>query len=147
MKELICTALGVIASAIASFFGGWVEGMTTLLIFMLIDYVSGLVVAGVFKKSTKTDTGALESRAGFKGIFRKVFMLCLVAIAYRIDLMLNTGGTFIRDAATVALCLNELISVVENLGLMGVPIPKVIKNAIDVLSRKSEKDSTDNKEE
>lgn len=140
MKEFIYAALGVVGSAIASLFGGWVEGMTTLIIFMIVDYVSGLVVAGVFKKSTKTDTGALESRAGFKGIFRKVFMLCLVAIAYRVDIMMQTGGTFVRDATLITLCVNEGISVLENLGLMGVPIPKPIKNAIDILARKNNKE-------
>ena len=62
MKHVICTALGVIGSAIASAFGGWDAGLVTLIIFMAVDYLSGLLVAGVFHKSNKTDTGALESK-------------------------------------------------------------------------------------
>ena len=85
MKEMICTIFGVIGSAIASFFGGWDAGLATLLIFMCLDYVSGLIVAGVFKNSPKTDTGSLESKAGWKGLCRKCMTLVFVLIAYRLD--------------------------------------------------------------
>ena len=71
IKEGICTGIGVIGSIIASAFGGWDTGLVTLLIFMGIDYFSGLVVAGVFHKSNKTQSGALESKAGWKGLCRK----------------------------------------------------------------------------
>lgn len=62
MKQMICTICGLVGSTVASFFGGWTSGMTTLLIFMCIDYVTGLMVAGIFKKSKKTESGALELR-------------------------------------------------------------------------------------
>lgn len=62
MKQTICSVLGVIGSAIASFFGGWDAGLATLLIFMGLDYISGLIVAGVFKNSPKTDTVHLKAR-------------------------------------------------------------------------------------
>ena len=62
MKEVILGIVGAVGSAIASFFGGWDAGLTTLLIFMAVDYLSGLIVAGVFHKSNKTDTGSLESK-------------------------------------------------------------------------------------
>ena len=81
MKQTICTAVGMIGSAIASVFGGWDAGTVTLLIFMAIDYVSGLVVAGVFHKSNKTDTGSLESKAGWKGLCRKCMTLVFVIVA------------------------------------------------------------------
>lgn len=77
MKQTICSVLGVIGSAIASFFGGWDAGLATLLIFMGLDYISGLIVAGVFKNSPKTDTGSLESKAGWKGLCRKCMTLIL----------------------------------------------------------------------
>ena len=60
MKEGICTGIGVIGGAIASIFGGWDSALITLLTFMGIDYISGLVVAGVFHNSKKTDAGTLE---------------------------------------------------------------------------------------
>ena len=138
IKEGICTGIGVIGSIIASAFGGWDTGLVTLLIFMGIDYFSGLVVAGVFHKSNKTESGALESKAGWKGLCRKCMTLLFVLIAYRLDLAL--GVSYIRDAVIIAFIGNELISLVENAGLMGVPLPAVITKAIDILQKKAEKD-------
>lgn len=132
---MICSIVGVIGSAVAAVFGGWDAGLSTLIMFMVFDYVSGLAVAGVFKKSTKTETGALESRAGWKGLCKKFMTLGFVLIAYRLDIM--AGTNYIRDAVIIAFITNELISIVENAGLMGIPIPDVITNAIDVLQKKS----------
>lgn len=136
MKEMICTILGVIGSAIASFFGGWDAGLATLLIFMGLDYVSGLIVAGVFKNSPKTDTGNLESKVGWKGLCRKCMTLIFVLVAYRLDLVIGTN--YIRDAVIIAFIANETISLVENAGLMGLPLPAVITKAIDILQKKTE---------
>ena len=136
MKQTLCAIWGLIGSAIASFFGGWDAGLATLLIFMAIDYVSGLIVAGVFHTSNKTDTGALESRAGFKGLCRKGMTLLFVLVAYRLDLVIGTN--YIRDAVIIAFIANETISLVENAGLMGIPLPAVIIKAIDVLQKKTE---------
>lgn len=140
MKNTICTIVGIIGSFIASLFGGWTASLTTLLIFMGIDYLTGLIVAGVFHKSPKTDTGALESRAGFKGLIRKFMILLFVLIGYRLDLAVGT--TYIRDAVCIAFIANELLSIVENAGLMGIPIPAVITNAIDILKKKEITDKT-----
>lgn len=136
MKTAICTAAGIAGSLVASLFGGWTASLTTLIIFMGIDYVSGLVVAGVFHKSPKTETGSLESRAGLKGLFRKVATLLFVLIGHRLDMAV--GSAYIRDAVCIAFMVNELISIVENAGLMGLPIPAVITNAIDILKKKGE---------
>lgn len=136
MKQVICTFIGMIGSAIASIFGGWDTGLVSLLIFMALDYVSGLVVAGVFHKSNKTDTGSLESRAGWKGLCRKCMTLVFVLVAYRLDLVIGTN--YIRDAVIIAFIANELISLVENAGLMGIPLPAVLTKAIDILQKKSE---------
>lgn len=141
MKQTICTVVGVIGSAIASVFGGWDAGIVTLLTFMAIDYVSGLVVAGVFKNSPKTDTGSLESKAGWKGLCRKCMTLVFVIVAYRLDLVIGTN--YIRDAVVIAFIANETISLVENAGLMGVKLPAVITKAIDILQKKSEDESND----
>ena len=135
---LLSTALGVCGSGVALLFGGWDTAIVTLLIFMIIDYISGLVVAGVFHASKKTDTGALESRAGFKGLVKKVMVLVFVIIAVRLDMLIGTS--YIRDAVCIAFIVNELISIVENAGLMGVPVPKAITNAIDVLKKKGDEE-------
>lgn len=138
-KNILISIIGIVGSAIASAFGGWTTGLTTLVIFMTIDYVTGLIVAGVFHKSTKTETGTLESRAGFKGLCRKGVMLLVVLVAYRLDLAVGT--TYIKDAVIIAFIANETISIIENAGLMGVHIPDTIKNAIDIL----QKNGSDNK--
>ena len=143
MKKTICLIVGTTGSVIASLFGGWSTALTTLLIFILIDYVTGFIVAGVFHKSPKTKTGALESRAGLKGILRKCTMLLFVLVGHRLDLAI--GASYIRDAVCIAFILNELISIVENAGLMGLPIPAAISNAIDILKEKNNDDTHENK--
>ena len=128
--------MGLIGSAVASAFGGWDAGLITLVLFMAIDYISGLLVAGVFKNSEKTDTGALESRAGVKGLCRKGMMLLFVLIGYRLDIMI--GKDYIRDAMIIGFVTNEVISIVENAGLMGVKLPPIVVSAIDLLKKKSD---------
>ena len=135
-SKKLCERLGVIGSAIAGAFGGWTASITTLLIVMSADYISGLIVAGVFHKSTKTETGGLESKAGWKGLCRKGMVLFFVLIGHRLDLA--TGATYIRDAICIAYIANEFISLVENAGLMGVFIPPVIMNAIDILKKRGD---------
>ena len=136
IKEELCGTIGITGAFIASIFGGWDKGLATLIVFMAIDYISGLVVAGVFKKSNKSESGALESRAGFKGLCRKCMTLLFVLVAYRLDIMIGTD--YIRNAVIIAFCANEAISIIENAGLMGVPIPEVITKAVDVLQKKGE---------
>ena len=135
MKSGICTGIGIVGSFIASLFGGWDAGLTTLLLFMGIDYASGLIVAGIFHNSKKTESGALESRAGWKGLCRKGMTLLFVLIAHRLDLAI--GVDYIRNAVIIGFITNELISIVENAGLMGVPLPAVITKAIDILTDKA----------
>ncbi len=136
VKDIIFSFTGLIGSVITTSLGGWTAGMTTLIIFMAIDYLSGLLVAGVFKASPKSETGALESRVGFKGLCRKGMALLVVLVAHRLDLM--TGSNYIRDAAIIGFSVNELLSIIENAGLMGLPLPKQIVNAVDVLKSKVE---------
>lgn len=134
--NVVLGIIGVVGSTISALFGGWDSALTTLVMFMAIDYITGLLVAGVFKNSPKTKTGALESRIGWKGLCKKGVTLLIVLVACRLDMTL--GSTFIRDAAVIAFVANETISIIENAGLMGVPIPSVIRKAIDVLQSKAE---------
>lgn len=142
MKDKICVLLGIFGSLISGMFGGWDNGLITLVVFMAIDYISGLAVAGVFHNSSKTESGALESRAGWKGLCRKCMTLLFVLIAYRLDLVIGTN--YIRDAVIIGFIANELISIVENAGLMGIPLPAVLQNAIDILTKKSESEGKQN---
>lgn len=135
MKSAILGAIGAIGSGIAYAFGGWDTSIATLLIFMLIDYISGLVVAGVFHKSTKTASGALSSKTCWQGLAKKCMTLVFVIVGNRLDMML--GSTYIRDAICIAFVVNELISIIENGKLMGIPIPAVLDKAIDLLNGKT----------
>lgn len=136
MKDWILTIIGAVGGFVTALFGGWDTALMTLIIFMAIDYASGLIVAGVFHASKKTDTGTLESRAGWKGLCRKCMTLLFALIATRLDMVIGT--TYIRDAVCIAFIANELISIVENAGLMGVPIPTILQKAIDILQKKSD---------
>lgn len=132
----ICTVLGLAGGALAQAFGGWDTGMTTLLIFMAIDYLTGLLVAGVFHSSPKSESGSLESKAGWKGLIRKGCTLLFVLIGARLDMVMGT--TVVRDGVIIGFLLNEVISIVENAGLMGIPLPAALTNAIELLKNKKE---------
>ena len=125
MKEWFCAAIGVIGGYIASLFGGWSATLITLVTFMGVDYFTGLIVAGLF-----------ESLAGWKGLCRKGVTLLIVLIGKRLDL--TVGSDFIGDAVIIAFIANESISIIENAGRMGVPIPAVVVNAIEVLKKEGE---------
>ncbi len=133
VKTVICTVLGVIGGFIAQLFGGWTEDIITLISFMAVDFVMGLLLAGVFHKSNKSENGNLNSRAGWKGLCKKCVTLLFVLIAHRLDVSLGTE--YIRTATIIGFIANEFISIVENAGLMGLPLPKVITKAIDILKK------------
>ena len=131
----IYLALGVIGSVIAGFFFFFFQACQTLVIFMGIDYISGIAVAGIFKKSSKTKSGALSSKYCWQGLAKKIMTLIFVGIGYQVDLLIGT--TYLKDCICIAFIANELISIIENAGLMGIPIPKVLSNAVDVLKVKA----------
>lgn len=131
IKDILCTAAGISGSLISRMFGGWSAALTTLVILMLIDYLTGVLAAVVGHNSPKSKSGGLESRAGWIGLVRKVLTLLLVLAAHRLDITMGTA--YLKDAVTIAFCANECISLTENAGLMGIPIPAAIKNAIDIL--------------
>ncbi|MCH5188325.1 MAG: phage holin family protein [Oscillospiraceae bacterium] len=139
MKEIICTAAGIAGAAIAAVFGGWNASLGTLMICMAADYLTGLIVAGVFKASSKTPGGGLESKVGWKGLCRKAVILMFILLAHRLDMAVGT--TYIRDAVTIGFITNELISLIENAGIMGVPMPESLKKALEIL--KDMEDSSD----
>ncbi len=137
LKNVMCTVIGIAGAAVTNLYGGRTAAMTTLLIFMGLDYITGMLVAAVWHKSSKSEGGGLESRAGWKGLIRKGVTILIVLAAYRLDLIIGTS--YIKDAVIIAFCANELISLVENAGLMGIPIPEPITKAIEALKGDDEK--------
>ena len=137
LKNIALAIIGAVGSAVSALFGGWNAAIGTLLIFMAVDYITGVIVAGVFHRSSKTVTGALESRAGWKGLLRKGVTLLVVLVAARLDILLKTA--FVRDGVVVAYIANETLSIIENAGLMGIPVPEPVKNAIEALKGGAQK--------
>lgn len=135
-KAVLMGGAAIAGGAISQAFGGWDSAMMTLLIFMAIDYMSGLIVAGVFHSSDKSETGTLNSAACWQGLLKKSMTLVIVLVAARLDIVLGTA--FVRDAVVIAYIVNETISIIENAGLMGLPVPDVIMQAIEQLQGKHE---------
>ena len=134
MKGFICIAMGIIGAVLSWAFGGWDTALAALVICMAVDYISGSMVALVFHKSRKTSSGAYDSRCGLKGLCRKGLMLLFVVVAVQADRLL--GADYVRDAVCIGFSVNEILSIVENLGLAGVPLPKAVTNALDQLRSK-----------
>lgn len=132
------SSMCAIGGIFGQFLGGYDSLAKALIICMIIDYFSGVIVALVFKNSPKTDTGALQSNAGLKGLAKKIFILLIVAVAVQVDTVLDSN--FIRNAIILAFIANELLSILENGGLMGINMPPVLVNAVDILKKKSQSD-------
>ena len=134
MKESICTVFGMVGAAIAAAFGGWDAALMALVVCICVDYISGTVVALVFHNSNKSKTGAYNSSYGLKGLCRKGLMLLFVIVAVQLDRLV--GADYVRDAVCIGFCSNEVLSIVENLGLAGVPMPDAVVKALEQLQKK-----------
>ena len=139
VKAVVFAVTGAIGGTISMALGGFDKMLQALLIFMLVDYITGLMVAFVFKNSPKTESGAGSSKAGFKGLAKKAVILMLVMCMVQADKVL--GISILRNAAVVGFCVNELISIVENAGLCGLTLPETFNKALDLLQSKGEDDN------
>ena len=136
MLNHVKISLTVILSALSYAIGGWDLFLRGLVILMGIDYLLGIVVAGFFKRSTKTKNGKLNSYVGWVGLFKKVTCLLLIIVAKEIDILL--GSSFVRTSTIIFFCINEIISITEHAGVIGLPVPAVFKKAIELLNKKDE---------
>lgn len=132
-KEALCTTVGAL---VATLMGTWGPAYWALLVCQCVDFTSGSIVALVFHKSPKTETGGAESYAMFKGICKKFMMWMIIAMAHWLDVVL--GFNYITLAVTYSFIANEALSVIENSGQMGLIKNATIINAIDILKKKSE---------
>ena len=141
LKEAVLALFAMLGTALSAALGGWDAALQTLVACMVLDYLSGLVVAGVFKRSEKSVDGALDSRAGFRGLCKKGAELALVLVGARLDHLL--GGDWARTAVILFFIGNEGLSILENLGLMGVPYPAFLREALDVLKEQNDRGKSD----
>ena len=136
MKEFLLASLAAGAAWIVAAMGGWDGALAVLLTLMAADYLTGLLVALVWRKSTKTESGAASSAAGFRGLLRKFVMLLVVFLAAQMDKVL--GIDYVRTAVCLFYIANEGLSILENTAIMGVPYPKFVKDMLDVLKKKND---------
>ena len=118
----VCTVL--------SFLFGDMEGlMIALIALIILDYISGVIAAAVEKR--------LSSEVGAKGIAKKIFMLLIVALANIVDINVIGDGHVLKTVTVVFYICNECISLIENAGRIGVPVPKKL---LDVLEQLRDRD-------
>ena len=134
MKETVCTVFACVGAALSWAFGGWDAALAALIICMAVDYLSGSIVALVFHNSKKSESGCYNSAYGLKGLCKKGLMLLFVLVAVQIDRVL--GADYVRDAVCIGFCANEILSIVENLGLAGIPMPEAVVKALEQLQTK-----------
>ena len=134
LKPIIATVVGVFAATV----GGFDVFLKSLLILMGIDYALGLIVAGVLRKSVKSENGGLSSAAGWLGLAKKMTILLMIVVAVEIDCLL--GSEFVRSSTIIFFSINEIISITEHAGTIGLPMPDAIKKAIDMLKSKNQEE-------
>lgn len=137
MLDKIIKTLAAIGGAIAGFFGEWSILMTVLCVCMAVDYVSGVIV-GLCNKSLKTESGGLSSKVGFAGLMKKAMILLVVLLATLADKAVGSDSMVFQGAVTCFYIANEGLSVIENAALLGLPVPGIIKKALDALKEKGE---------
>ncbi len=137
IKNGVLTAMAAFGAFISNQLGGWDAAMQFLVAMMAADFLTGLLVAGVFQKSGKSESGALDSKASFKGLCKKGMILLLVWLGVLLDNAM--GVSYIRMTVIFFFMGNEGLSLLENLGLMGVPYPQKLKDILEALKEKGDK--------
>lgn len=133
MDKIVKGSVAVVGSVVSYLFGGWSAMLQVLLVLVVADYVTGFAASAM--------EGRLSSAVGAKGIVKKVGIFALVAIGHMIDTAIGDGH-MVRDAAIWFYVANETLSIIENMGRIGVPIPPVIQQAVAVLQGKAKVGTT-----
>lgn len=129
LKYYLNTIVGLIGGLFVVLFGGSSKVLEILIYMMVLDYVTGVICA-LYSKT-------LSSKVGFRGLFKKIFILVICAVAFQVDNLLNANG-IIQNASIVFYISNEAISILENGAKMGLPIPEKLRNAIAALKEEDE---------
>lgn len=129
-------AFAAFSGAVAGAFGGFDPVFRVLLACMVVDYISGVIVA-VMGKSSKTASGGLDSKIGARGIAKKGLMLLVVLVAALLDSALGTEQQIFRSAVIWFYVANEALSILENMALANVPFPQRLLNALEQIKRRN----------
>lgn len=146
MWDKIAKGLCAAGGAVLGWFGGWNTMLTILSTVMIIDYVTGLIVAAC-GRSPKTDGGGLSSKVGFIGLAKKGLIFIIVLLATLLDKSTGSGKFVFQSAAALYYIGNEGLSILENAALMGVPFPKKVKTMLEELKGRADEDKNEDKDE
>lgn len=127
-------AVTAVGAGLGYFLGGCDGFLYALIAFVAVDYVTGVMCAIVDKK--------LSSAVGAKGIFRKVLIFVMVGIGHTLDAQMLGGGDTLRTAVIFFYCANEGLSIIENAGHLGLPIPTKLKTVLEQLHNRAEDPET-----
>ena len=148
--KTITEILAAIGGAIASFFTGLPAIIWILLAVMTIDYITG-IICGLMGKSAKTENGGLSSSAAFRGLLKKMLIILVVLLAALLDKAVSVGAGVQFEAVAGFTCLwfiaSEGFSILENVARMGVPVPKILLQALEIMKAKGNGFDKDKKEE
>ena len=136
IKNAVFAAIAAAGSAVAQALGGWDTALAVLVALMAIDYITGLLLALVWHRSAKSESGAFASAASIKGLLRKGVMLVIVWIGAMLDSV--TGAAYVRTAVVLFFIANEGLSILENTAVMGVPYPKFLRAALEAMREKND---------
>ena len=143
VKNTVLAVVAAVGGVVAQALGGWDTLLKVLVGLMAADYICGLLIAAIWHKSNKSDTGALDSKASFKGLVRKCMIFLLIYIGVLLDKAIGTE--YIRAAVIIFYIGNEGLSVLENLCIMGVPHPAFLAKVLEALKEKGDSGGADNK--
>lgn len=132
MKVILMVMVDIAETLLHATFGEWNSAMTTLLIFMTMDYLACMVIKKLYKCDTKAKN--LKCKTGWKGISKKCMLIVFIMAAHRIDLLMTTQ--YIRNIVVVAFITNELLSLIESAKMMGIRVPQIFMTTIEILREK-----------
>lgn len=135
-KYIINSILGVIGTIVSCLIGNWDNNMQILMLLIITDYITGLMKAYKSKE--------LASDVGFKGLLRKVAIFFAIILAHQMDLISNTSAPIFKTMSIYFYIANEGLSIIENLGMLGVPLPRFIANVLKKIKQQNDNISNDN---
>lgn len=138
MWDKILKGICLVAGMIAGLYGEWTAALTILAVMMVVDYITGVMVA-ITGRSPKTDGGGLSSKVGFVGIARKGFIMLIVLVATQLDRAIGNTSMVFQTATVFYYIANEGLSILENADLMGVPFPRWIKEKLETMRESKDK--------
>lgn len=127
MEKVFNSTVAVVATFFTYLFGGWDVAIGILIVFMVLDYITGVVVAIIKNK--------LNSEVGFEGLVKKCMILIILIVAVMLDRLMNTGTWVFRTLVCYFYIANEGISLLENVSNLGVKIPDKLKDALEQLNK------------